>query len=146
MESTTFWKSIRIQSCSVSKETFDLRVTGLVEQSIKILALLNKLLDKSVPLVTVRSFVSLLTEQLCNCNCICIYCFSRKIYFTHSNMLCYKYLLRWKEKRLWFFRNDFNLFCYSRTTHNNVSKLLNVTWIKIWHIVWTIWPRFKVSA
>ena len=145
MESTTFWKSIHIQSCSVSKETFDLRVTGLVEQSIKILALLNILLDKSVPLVTVRSFVSLLTEQLCNR--ICIYCFSRKIYFTHSNMLCYKYLLRWKEKNVMILQKWFQpILLLKNHSYNNVSKLLNVTWIKIWHIVWTIWPRFKVSA
>ena len=36
----------------------------LVWQSIILLAFLNKLLDQSVPLVTVRSIVSLLTEQL----------------------------------------------------------------------------------
>ena len=36
----------------------------MVRQSIIILAFLNKLLDQSVPLVTIRSIVSLLTEQL----------------------------------------------------------------------------------
>ena len=55
------------QSCSVSKETFDLysyNRDALIRQSISTLALLNKLFDQSVPLVTVRSIVSLLTEQL----------------------------------------------------------------------------------
>ena len=54
------------QSCSVSKQTLDLTVTrgtlALVQQSIIILALLNKLQDQSVPLVTVRS-IFFLTDK-----------------------------------------------------------------------------------
>ena len=58
------------QSCSVSKETFDLTVTRwtLWFKNANIIILYNiicTLSNQSLPLATVRSNVSLITEQLC---------------------------------------------------------------------------------
>ena len=49
---------------SARKHLTSYQRVALVQQNIIILALFNKLLDQSIPLVTVRSIVFLLTEQL----------------------------------------------------------------------------------